>query len=602
MTGAHHRSRRRPQFTTGAAVAVIVLLGVTATVIVVKGSAAGGCQEGLDLAVATPPSMVAPLRAVVATVNDRDTTTGRRCLRVKLVPRASADVLEDLADGPGERPPVPDVWIPESADWLAIARSSARAASRLPTAAPAIASTPVVIASPSPMAEAAGWPETQWTWKQLANLQGDAVFWANAGHPEWGPFAVGLTDPARSMVGLRTVVGVTTAVRDIEPSQLVSDAFDTDRAVQFGILSLAHRASRLFGSDAELVTELWKAEATGAIDGMSAFPMSEYDLISFNTGVSAPDGQRPTTTLAASYPADGLFNAEVPFIVTTTADGDPARSVAAMDLLEALLGGEGQRSLTEAGLRNPAGAPTTFDAAVGVASSLPDTVVRADIDSIALGTARRFFRHVNQQGNTLAVLDRSDAMTEVVSGTDPPLTKMQVAVQAALTGVQYFPADDDIGLWMFSSDTPSGTGYQELSPLLPLDSPGARGTHKDDLIASQVYAVPGGNCSLYAATLAAFHHVTEHYQVGALNQVVLLVGGQDDGSAGTDLDGLVSQLQAEYDPERPVEIITIAFGADADTAALSRIAAATRARSHVSLDPREILGVFIDAITHAHLD
>nr|MDT0666483.1 hypothetical protein [Micromonospora sp. DSM 115978] len=71
---------------------------------------------------------------------------------------------------------------------------------------------------------------------------------------------------------------------------------------------------------------------------------------------------------------------------------------------------------------------------------------------------------------------------------------------------------------------------------------------------------------------------------------------------GTDLDGLVAQLEAEYDPERPVEIITIAFGTDADTAALSRISAATRARSHVSLDPRDILGVFVDAITHAHLD
>ena len=382
------------------------------------------------------------------------------------------------------------------------------------------------------MAEAAGWPETQWTWKQLSSLQGDATYWAGAGHPEWGPFAAGLTDPARSMVGLRTVVGVTTAVRDIEPSQLVSDAFDSDRAVQFGVLSLAQRASRLFGSDADLVTELWKAEATGAIDDMSAFPMSEYDLISFNTGVSAPDGQRPTTTLAASYPADGLFNAEVPFIVTAGAGDDPDYSAAAMDLLEALLGSKGQRSLTEAGLRNPAGAPTTFDAAVGVASSLPDTVVRTDIDSIALGTARRFFRHVNQHGNTLAVIDRSDAMTAEVPGTDPPLTKMRVAVQAALTGVQYFPADDDLGLWMFSNDVPSGTGYQELSPLVPLDSPGAAGTHKDDLVASQRYAVPSGSCSLYAATLAAFRHITEHYQVGARNQVVLLVGARTTARPG----------------------------------------------------------------------
>nr|MDT0666342.1 substrate-binding domain-containing protein [Micromonospora sp. DSM 115978] len=159
MAGAHHRSRRRPQFTTTVVVAVTVLLGVTATALVVRGDAATACQDDLDLTVATPPSLTPPLGAVVATVNDRASLIGERCLRVDLVPRESAEVLEDLADGPGERQPVPDVWIPESVDWLAIARSSARAASRLPAAAPAIASTPVVIASPAPVATAAGWPE-----------------------------------------------------------------------------------------------------------------------------------------------------------------------------------------------------------------------------------------------------------------------------------------------------------------------------------------------------------------------------------------------------------------------------------------------------------
>jgi len=83
---------------------------------------------------------------------------------------------------------------------------------------------------------------------------------------------------------------------------------------------------------------------------------------------------------------------------------------------------------------------------------------------------------------------------------------------------------------------------------------------------------------------------------------VILTDGRDDASRGAgvlSLDSLVTQLQAEYNPQRPIEVITIAYSDDADSAALQRISAATHARSYVSHDPRDVLGVYLDALTRA---
>jgi NADH-quinone oxidoreductase subunit D len=47
----------------------------------------------------------------------------------------------------------------------------------------------------------------------------------------------------------------------------------------------------------------WKEKALAYVERFEPLIDEYNDLISFNTGVSAPDGHRPTTTLTASYPA-----------------------------------------------------------------------------------------------------------------------------------------------------------------------------------------------------------------------------------------------------------------------------------------------------------
>ena len=62
--------------------------------------------------------------------------------------------------------------------------------------------TPLVIAMPKPMADALGYPATPIGFADIVALANDPEGWATYGHPEWGPFQLGKTNPNFSTSGL----------------------------------------------------------------------------------------------------------------------------------------------------------------------------------------------------------------------------------------------------------------------------------------------------------------------------------------------------------------------------------------------------------------
>jgi Ca-activated chloride channel family protein len=123
------------------------------------------------------------------------------------------------------------------------------------------------------------------------------------------------------------------------------------------------------------------------------------------------------------------------------------------------------------------------------------------------------------------------------------------------------------------------------------------GTRRDAVDAALGGMRPRADTGLNDTALAAYEEMTRNYTPGRLNEVVLLTDGKNDDPGSTSQQALVAKLREEYDPAKPVRLITIAFGAEADTAALREISAATHARSYESRDPKTILDVFINALT-----
>jgi Ca-activated chloride channel homolog len=197
----------------------------------------------------------------------------------------------------------------------------------------------------------------------------------------------------------------------------------------------------------------------------------------------------------------------------------------------------------------------------------------------------------------LAVYDVSCSMKEEVPGTGGK-TKMDIVKAAAGQALGLFAPETNLGTWVFSSDLPGGKDWRESVPIGPTSARLPNGKTRRQVLAEALAALQAtnGDTGLYDTTLAAFRAVRRAYAPDRLNVVVLLTDGiNDDPTGGIGRAELLRRLEAEQG-DKPVRIITVAYGANADTRSLRLISEATGGLAYVSKDPRDILSVFTDAI------
>ena len=110
-----------------------------------------------------------------------------------------------------------------------------------------------------PMAEALGWPDTPIGWTEIRALANNPEGWASVGHPEWGDFKLGKTNPNISTSGLAATIGQLVAATgrssdltsaDIADPEVRQALADTENAVaHYGDTTLTFAASLLAADD-----------------------------------------------------------------------------------------------------------------------------------------------------------------------------------------------------------------------------------------------------------------------------------------------------------------------------------------------------------------
>ncbi len=150
----------------------------------------------MPLSVTADPAIVTAVRRLAPALLDPARASDRMCVRVDVLEAASADVAAQLAAPGGNAVAVPQVWIPDSSHWIAMARTTAEGISRVGEPYyPLVALNPVVIAMQPAMAtrlEASG-PKFGWhTLAEASRKKGDDM-------------RLALPDPARSAAGVVTL-------------------------------------------------------------------------------------------------------------------------------------------------------------------------------------------------------------------------------------------------------------------------------------------------------------------------------------------------------------------------------------------------------------
>jgi Ca-activated chloride channel homolog len=240
------------------------------------------------------------------------------------------------------------------------------------------------------------------------------------------------------------------------------------------------------------------------------------------------------------------------------------------------------------GFRTPDG---TGGPGSGPAARLLAEPTLADVDA-----ALRTWSAVSIDMRMIAAIDVSGSMLQREAGGR---TRIELAQGATDTALKIFPPRSQVGLWEFSTNKGGpGQAYKQLVPLGQLDATRGAVSQRQALLNANASldTQVGGDTGLYDTILAAYRAVKASWDPHRVNSVVVLTDGRNDNPSGLSLQELMTQLQAEADPARPIPVIAIGMGPDADAATLDTIARSTGGHSYLARDPRDIEKVFVEAL------
>lgn len=548
------------------------------------------------------------LTALAQDFNGSDKATlGDQCVFARVQSKASGGAAQLLASDWDEASegPRPVIWSPAASSWGAILDQRLEAAGK-PAMTGEFTSfmlTPLVIAMPRPMAEALGWPDETLGYADILALSQDPQGWAAHGHPEWGAFRLGKTNPNFSTSGLSALIaqayaanGKTTglSIEDLERTSTQDFARGVESAVvHYGDITMT------------FMNNWFRADQHGNPFGyVSAVAVEEKTVIDYNAG--NPDGilqegeepRPPRVPLVAIYPEEGTLYSDNPLFVLDAEWVDDDEAAGAQRFVEFVQEPANQRKVLEFGFRpgNPevaVGAP--IDRAHGVDPDQPQTLLDVPAPEV-LAQLLDDWQDQRKPARVVLLIDVSGSMGDPA---DPETgnTKLDLAKTATINALDDFNDDDEVGLRVFTTDLAGG------ADILTLVEPARVGDVREELERKVRDLVPLNGTPLYRATKAAYEDQVATYDPTRINAVVLLSDGMnDDGEPDDDreeLDSLLDALSADSEGQgQAVRVFPISYGEGADLATLRRIAEASQAAVYDSSDPRSITKVFVAVVSN----
>jgi Ca-activated chloride channel family protein len=568
------------------------------------GDAPKGCTT---VGVASSPEKFELLTTLATRFNrSKEARAGGKCAFVQVKKKSSGAAASILADGwPDEdaEGPRPVIWTPSAGTWGAVLNQRLEAKGQ-PPMAPADARpfmlTPLVIAMPKPMAEALGYPATPVGYADLIKLAQDPAGWGGKGHPEWGQFKLGKTNPNFSTSALSATVGqyyaATGKVRDLTLEDVENPKVDAfSRAVESSVVH--------YGDITLTFLNNWfRNDARGtALTYVSAVAVEEKSVIDYNRG--NPDGitdpgerpRPPKTPLVAVYPKEGTLFSDNPVYILDAPWVRPPEKEAAKAFEQFVQAPDNQAEVVKAGFRpgNPAvpvGPPV--EAANGVDPQQPQTALGVPSPPVLVRLIDKWGQQ-RREAKVLVVIDVSGSMGDDAGNGQ---TKLDLAKKAAIDALSQFKDTDSVGLRTFSTNVgpKEHSDYVDLVPFSPA------GANREQIATKIRSLVPTEATPLYTVARDSFRELKGSYDPARINAVLLLTDGQNEDPRNNDLEGALRDLRtgSEGVSATPVRLFTIAYGSGADLGVLRRLAEATNAAAYDASDPSTIGNVFTAVVSN----
>ncbi len=486
----------------------------------------------------------------------------------------------------------PTIWSPASSVW--VDRVAAAGNSNLVADPTYFTHTPIVFGIPESMARALDYPSKDISYADLESYIADEKGWAALGKPLWGSFKIAKTNPNTSTTGLSVILTQAYSASKKDKDLTVEDvkaAEDFSRTFESGAIHYGDTTGNV-------LTTLYNA-TQGGTEGsayVSAVALEETSLFWYNKG--NPDSHTvqpgeqltpPKEKLVAVYPTEGSMWSDNPAVVLSSPWVTAEQKTAGAAFMQFLGTKAAQEILPNYGFRpldETVDVSGSLNASVGIDPAKPAVTLpkpEADVVSAALDQ----WTNIRKPSAVLEVIDISGSMDDQIGDGR---TKLEGAIDGAVSTLNNFRSTDHIGVWAFTTDIRSDLG----EGIVPIYEFGPLGGNKESIgssIKDLIYSNRKGT-PLYDAISAAYDFMLEDAQAGRINAIVLLSDGSDTDSS-ISLESLLVKLnqKSEGSNTSPVRIFTIAYGEGADRDVLNQISQATGGQMFDASDPKRIQDV-----------
>lgn len=430
---------------------------------------------------------------------------------------------------------LPDLWIPSASLW------APRAGSSRVQSLGSFAATQLVVATSRSSIDALSWVATAPSWAQ--------VFLS--GRP------ISVADPASTSEGILALSAVRASL---------GGGADADNALVSGVIA-AKRGS-VPTSDAAMKT-------AAANDPQSPMiPITEQTVTTLNR--DAKDN-----SVVAIYPMDQAVWLDYPILQVGAPTGAQAAAVHAV--AAALTSPAARAAVQEEGFRDP--------------TTPHDSRKALEVSSTDVQTLLARLSTLSKPSRMLVNVDVSLSMRSRVGSGE---TRIELARDALNSALTLLPDSYAVGQRTFAYAPSGQLPFTDVAPVAKLASLQAGGKSQRQVVGEADNLLPsrlvGGGTALYVTALDSVRTLRNSYDPTAVNAVVLLTDGQNEDNAGITLPNLVQTLKSEMDPARPVILVAIGIGPDADADALKQMADATGGSSYTVKDPRDLQKVLFNAV------
>ena len=454
-------------------------------------------QHCTSLVIASSNEKAAMLVKFAADYNLARHVVAGHCVTAVVQKVASGDAesqLETVGGWVGKERP--DVWSPASSAWLRLlAARSKTGAALLPDNPDLLFSSPLVIAMPKDMADALGYPMTPVGWHDVFALVANPAGWASKGHPEWGAFRLGKTNPNISTSGLHALVGSYYAA-----GADLTDANSVNAAAQRDFVGGIEAGVDHYGpTAADFLRNLLDADSNGAaLKYVSAVAVEEKELVDYNTGTVGDDPKKlpPLTPLVAIYPKEGTLVADHPYAILRSS----SHQEAARDFYKFVLQTK-QAEIDRNNFRDRSGAAgASLAVQPHVVPSQPSIVIRPPSGTV-----------INAMLATWKTIRKPARVLILVDAGAPGAPAAAQALAEALKGLG---PRDQVSVWTFPAPADSATPFTVLRPMA------AAGPEQVTTL-GQINQLSGQG-SLDTVLRAARDSMAAAYDPNAINAIVVL--------------------------------------------------------------------------------